>query len=185
MKSAIYTGIVSHRRFLPKPHSFKYGVALFYLDLDEVAQIFRIPGLLTLGRGILSFRREDYHGDPKLPLDTSVRNLVELRTGKRPRGPIRVLTQIRYFGFCFNPVTFYYCFDPQDHFLEMIIAEISNTPWNERHAYVLPCVEGDRVKSFAFPKTFHVSPFMPMEMNYNWKFTTPAESLRTDGEFFS
>ena len=177
MRSAIYTGQVKHRRFSPKIHSFHYGVAFFYLDLAEIEGIFCVPGLFSQGRGVLGFRRSDYLGDATRPLDLCVRDLVQERTNQRPVGPIRLLTQLRYLGHCFNPVSFYYCFDDSGERLEAIVAEITNTPWGERHAYVLPCAGEGALKAFDFPKIFHVSPFMPLAMDYAWKLTQPGERI--------
>ena len=106
-----------------------------------------------------------------MSLDTAVRDRVAAETGSRPEGPIRMLTHLRYFGVGFNPVTFYYCFDAEDRRVEHIVAEITNTPWNERHAYVLPDVGPSRVLRYRLGKEFHVSPFMPMDLAYDWRFT--------------
>ena len=105
--------------------------------------------------------------------------------GVVPSGPIRVLTHLRYFGYIFNPVTFYYCFDESGTQVETILAEITNTPWKERHAYVLPAASArrdERVMHFQFDKEFHVSPFWPMDMHYDWRFTAPEERLHVHME---
>ena len=182
MKSALYTGTLRHRRFLPREHFFSYNVAYFYLDLSEIDQLFSVPFLFSQNFALLSFRRSDYLGDPSVSLEESVRSKVFQSLGFRPDGPIRILTQLRYLGFCFNPVSFYYCYS-KDETLEAIVAEITNTPWNERHAYVLKC-EGsnevqNRIQNFVFQKDFHVSPFLPMQQKYNWSFSCP--SLETKG----
>jgi DUF1365 family protein len=93
-----------------------------------------------------------------------------------------MLTHLRYFGVGFNPVTFYYCFDAADTRVESVVAEITNTPWNERHAYVLTDAqpEGARTLRYRFEKDFHVSPFMPMDMSYDWRFGVPGDSLRVN-----
>jgi hypothetical protein len=122
-----------------------------------------------------------------LPLDTAVRDHVAAETGVRPTGPIRMLTHLRYFGVGFNPVTFYYCFDAADTRVESIVAEITNTPWNERHAYVLSNAAADstpRALRYRFAKEFHVSPFMPMEMDYDWSFGIPSERLSVNMQNF-
>lgn len=173
MKSALYTGTLRHRRFSPKKHFFNYTVALFYLDLAEIDNLFRIPFLFSKQFGLLSFRRSDYLGDPQCSLAESVRSKVFEVLGFKPEGPIRLLTQIRYLGFCFNPVSFYYCYS-KDEVLLAIVCEITNTPWNERHAYVLRCNAQDKIQNFKFKKDFHVSPFLPMEQKYNWSFNCPT-----------
>jgi DUF1365 family protein len=153
---------------------------MVWLDLAELDRVFAGRWLWSTRRAALArFRREDYLGPHDRPLDVAVRDLVEARTGARPAGAIRMLTHLRYFGFVFNPVTFYYCYDAQDR-LETIVAEITNTPWRERHQYVLPLASGTREGAhsvWAFDKRFHVSPFLPMDMDYEWRFDTPGERL--------
>jgi DUF1365 family protein len=127
------------------------------------------------------FRRADHLGDPAVPLDEAVRDLVHARTGDRPDGPVRLLTNLRYWGYCMNPVSFYYCFAGDGATLSTIVAEVHNTPWNERHCYVLPASAALRTTRgtlrFRFPKVFHVSPFMPLELDYDWRFTPPGKSV--------
>ena len=174
--SAIYVGRLTHARRGPRPHRFSYRLQMFYLDLDEAAAGWPRLAPLRVGRaGLLSFFRPDYLGPATTPLKTAVLDLVEARLGRRPAGPVRVLTQVRWFGYVFNPVSFYYCFEADGTTLEAIVAEITNTPWQERHAYVLPASSGE-VRA-AFPKAFHVSPFLEMDQHYRWLLTTPAEHL--------
>jgi uncharacterized protein len=182
MQSSLYIGTIRHRRFGPRPNAFKYRVFMSYIDLAELPAVFDRFWLWSARRPApVWFKRGDYLGDPNKPLDAEVRSLVERETGKRPHGPIRLLTNLRVFGYCFNPVSFYYVFDARDERVETIIAEITNTPWDERHAYVLPVAsgkaEGARVWRFGFDKVFHVSPFMPMDMRYDWRFSEPREAL--------
>ncbi len=184
MNSALYTGTIRHRRYSPRPHAFRYSSALFYLDLAETDRLFRVPLFFSKACGVLQFRRSDYLGDPAQPLDSCVRELVETRTGRKLSGPIRLLTQLRYMGFCFNPVSFYYCFSTSGA-LEAIVSEITNTPWNERHAYVNLCTDAKGVQCFEFDKDFHVSPFMPMEQRYAWKFQPPSSACSVHMENWS
>lgn len=181
MHSALYTGWVRHRRFGPRPHRFSYRLFMLYLDLDEIDDAFHGRWLWSARRPALAWwRRADYLGDARLPLREAVAELVQRETGTRPAGPIRMLTHLRYFGFCFNPVTFYYCFDRSGSRLETIVAEITNTPWNERHAYVLgePMNQGrGPARRYRFDKSFHVSPFIGMAVTYDWRFTDPGEML--------
>lgn len=112
------------------------------------------------------------------PLDESVRQLVEAATGHRPAGPIRLLTQLRYFGYVLNPVSFYYCFDSTGLVVEAVVAEVNNTPWGERHCYVLcPDSYAPTRLRFRHPKRFHVSPFMDLDMHYIWSLSAPGGSL--------
>jgi DUF1365 family protein len=179
--SALYTGWVRHRRFEPVDHRFRYRLFMLYLDLDELPELFDRYLFWSARRAAPAwFRRADFHGDPAQPLAESVRDLVARRTGARPTGPIRLLTHLRYFGYSFNPVSFYYCFDEACSRVDTIVAEITNTPWKERHAYVLPVEESEApgpVWRFRFQKTFHVSPFMPLDMRYDWRFSEPGNGL--------
>lgn len=179
--SAIYQGAVRHRRMSPVEHSFRYKVFMMYLDLDELPGLFdNHPGWGVDKRALAAFHRSDYFGPPEVPLMQAVRDAVEEKTGRRPEGPIRMLTNLRYFGYCFNPVTFYYCFDPSGTQVDCILAEITNTPWRERHSYIMQRHEARLVgpsQRFDFPKEFHVSPFIDMDIDYAWRFSPPGERL--------
>ena len=174
--SAIYTGTVRHRRFAVRASEFDYGVALAYIDLDELPRL--LGGRLASKRpGLVRFRRSDYLGDPEIPLADAVRALVGERTGSAPDGPVRLLTHLRSFGHCFNPVSFYYCFDRAEH-VRAIVGEVTNTPWGERHAYVLETDgDGGAVLRGDFAKALHVSPFMGMRQRYSWRAPAPAQTL--------
>lgn len=204
--SAIYEGTIRHRRYAVRPHEFSHRLALAYLDLDELDGL--LGGRLTASRtGFVRFRRADYLGDPATPLAEAVREEVERATGKLPAGPIRLLTQLRTLGHCFNPVSFYYCFTAHEQ-LEAVVAEVTSTPWGERHAYVLrrtaaapvlaasPAPAGttlagttpastppagttpaSRTLAGSFPKELHVSPFMGMEQRYLWRMAAPGATL--------
>lgn len=182
LESAVYTGWVRHRRHAPHPHRFRYRLFQIWLDLDEVDRAFEGRWFWSVGRrNVAEFRRSDYLGDASVPLKQAVLDRVEAQTGSRPTGPVRVLTHLRYFGYCFNPVSFYYCYAGDGTTLEAIVAEITNTPWGERHAYVLPVADAGRrgdVLEWSFDKRFHVSPFLPMARRYRWRFTIPGEALR-------
>ncbi|MEO8603948.1 MAG: DUF1365 domain-containing protein [bacterium] len=181
LASALYVGQVRHRRYTPRPHSFRYRMFQLYLDLDELPTLFDGRWLWGVERRALAaFHRADYLGDRRVPLADAVRDLVAARTGRRPAGPIRLLTHLRYAGYCFNPVSLYYCFDPAGAAVEAIVAEITNTPWHERHAYVLGAAENlgrDGKHHHRFGKQFHVSPFFDMDYQYDWRFTLPGEQL--------
>jgi uncharacterized protein len=168
--SALYRGTLAHARRAPA-HRFAYDVTYLYLDLDELAAgALRLEPWLGIERARpFSFRRRDYHGDPARSLAAAVADTVERALGERPRGPIRLLTQVRWLGYVFNPVSFYYCFDGGR--VAAVLAEVNNTPWNERHAYVVRGLGGD------FAKEFHVSPFFPMTQRYRWRFSEPGPRL--------
>jgi DUF1365 family protein len=178
MESCLYEGRVWHRRFRPVEHAFGMPLFLLYLDLAELDQVFRGRWLWSASRPALArFRREDHLGDPRVPLDRAVRDVVEARSGRRPAGPIRLLTHLRYAGYGMNPVSFHYCFEANGRDLAAIVADVTNTPWQERHTYVLPVAKPARRLRFSSPKELHVSPFHPMELVYRWSFLVPSDSL--------
>ncbi|MEM7198821.1 MAG: DUF1365 domain-containing protein [Planctomycetota bacterium] len=188
-QSAIYEGVVEHRRRVPADHAFTFRLFMVYLDLAELDEVFGGTRLWSATRPTLAYlRRRDYLGPTDVPLDCAVRDRVEAETGRRPVGPIRMLTHLRTLGYVFNPVTFYYCFAADGQRVDTIVAEITNTPWRERRAYVLTSAGapnrdrlGDpsrgRGHRFRFDKDFHVSPFMPMALGYDWRFTEPGDQL--------
>ncbi len=165
----------------PVERDFRYRLFMMFLDLDELPKLFDRYWLWSAERPSLArFRRSDHFGDERKPLKEAVCDLVESETGCRPAGPVRLLTHLRYFGYGFNPVSFYYCFDTRGEKVEHIVAEVNNTPWNEQHCYVLSerqNVGTPQHKRFVFAKGFHVSPFMEMDMGYDWRFTLPGEKL--------
>jgi DUF1365 family protein len=166
--SAIYEGTINHRRFAVRSHEFCHRIALVYLDLGELAGL--LGGRLLAGRpGMVRFRRTDYFGDPHVGLADAVRRRI-------PVGPIRLLTQLRTFGHCFNPVSFYYCFTAEEQ-LDAVVAEVTNTPWGERRAYVLARSGEGSVLAGDFAKALHVSPFMGMAQRYTMRATAPGATL--------
>ena len=186
MNSAIYKGFVSHQRFLPKPHGFHYSAFMMYLDLDELPTLFEnIRFWSNEKTNIASFKRADYYGDPAKPLKAEISALIQAATGHAPRGAIRLLTNMRYFGHCFNPVSFYYCFEADSTTLQAIITHITNTPWGEDYAYVHDYksekttkeTKNGQITAFKLAKNFHVSPFMPMEIEYDWAFENEAKQI--------
>lgn len=151
-----------------------------YLDLSELDQVFAGRWCWSTRRlAPMRFRRGDHLGDPAQPLDDAVRDLVAARGRPRPSGPIRLLTQLRHFGFVMNPVSFYFCFDARGERTEAIVAEVNNTPWGEQHCYLLDpaAYRGSGGVPPEVPKEFHVSPFLPMDLQYHWQVTEPGEKL--------
>lgn len=173
MRSAIYEGVVTHRRRTPVAHAFRFRLFMTYLDLAELPD-----ALLGVPPRLARFRRADYLGDPAVPLDEAVRELVRQRLGFRPAGPVRMLAHLRQLGHCFNPVALYWCFAPDGERVEAVVAEVTNTPWGDRHAYVAAGGgNDDHVLESRHEKALHVSPFMAMEMTYRWRVATPGERL--------
>lgn len=180
MHSALYEGTIRHRRFSPKSHAFNYDISMLWLDLAELDQVFDHHPLWSVeGKNIASFVRRDHFGDPNRDLADEIRAQVERYTGKRPLGAIRLLTQPRYLGHTFNPVSFYFCYSQDNQHIDHIVAEVSNTPFREQHLYVLSTTEhnNDQSLRFSVPKTFYVSPFLPMDLSYAFRFSKPGKHL--------
>ncbi len=185
--SRLYTGTVAHRRSEKIDHSFRYRISMAYIDLSELDHLVKDSFLFsTRHKALVEFRRSDYIGAPGISLDSAVRQRVRETTGKLPEGPIRMLTHLRTFGYVFNPVTFYYCFDETDSTVDTIVAEITNTPWKERHSYILtPGMNLSRNKGmyhFRIDKEFHVSPFLDMDYQYDMKFSLPGRNVHVQIE---
>ena len=182
MHSCLYEGAVAHHRRDPVTHRFRYGLVLAYLDLDELPELVG-PGRVLSDRkwSAACFRREDRLFDATISLQQEVRQTIARALGQEPAGPIRLLTQLRWFGYYFSPLNLYYVFDAADERVEHVLAEVNNTPWNERHAYVLTGrEEADDAEELRFrhAKAFHVSPFMSLDGRYRWRLGQPGESLR-------
>lgn len=180
-KSAIYEGFVRHRRKTPRKHEFTYKVFMMYLDLDELARVINLSSFWSCKRCSLArFKREDFHGDPNIPLKQAVTKTIERYTGREFDGSVRMLANWRYYGFNMNPLTTYFCFDRNDQLI-YILAEVTNTPWNERRAYFIDCAERTtqsiNTVDAEFDKDFSVSPFHPLDMKYFWKSTVPDNTL--------
>ena len=178
MHSALYPGSLDHRRHQPRPHAFRYGLFMVLLDLAELDTVFRGRWLWsTTRRALARFDRRDHLGDPAVPLEAAVRELVRQRTGLHCEGPVRLLTHLRYFGYVFNPVSFYFCYDAAGEQVQAVVAEVNNTPWGERHCYVLrPEPQGEWLYARS-DKVMHVSPFHPMDLEYEWRFRPRQGSL--------
>ena len=180
LHSCLYFGHVGHQRRIPVLHEFRYSIFFLYLDLSELDRVFAGRWLWSVERpSWCSFRRSDHLRIQTTNLDQAVRDEVERQSGHRPSGPIRLLTHLRYLGYCFNPISIYYCYATAGP-LEAILAEVHNTPWGEEYLRALDTRQSQRQGDwhvFPLDKEFHVSPFMPMEIRYEWRFTEPGPTL--------
>lgn len=176
--SAVYLGTVAHQRHQPTVHGFRYATAMLMLDLDRLtADLDGYRGWAVERPAYAGFRRRDHHGNPAVPLDVSIRSTIAEQTGEPPPGPIRLLTQPRVLGFCFNPVTFAYAYERDGTTLHSVLAAVTNTPWRERHAYAVAVRDAERDDAgwleWRLAKRFHVSPFMAMDHEYRWRLRAP------------
>ena len=180
----IYRGWVRHRRYKPKSHDFRYPMAMVMFDLDDLDNIFSKSKYWSLEKkNLISFKKTDYiqsNFNVDKSIKSSIYDVIKKQTGQYFDGSIMLLTHPRYFGFVMNPVSFYFCYNGDN--LVHIVSEINNTPWDERFTYVLSA-KGTSSRSnssvfyFEFDKKFHVSPFMPMDMQYRWRFSLQANKV--------
>lgn len=201
---AWYRGRVGHQRYMPKSHGFGYDVSFFWLDLSQISTLDQHGSLLKNEQfGAFSYRRRDYlQGEADLQ-QAVLDKVVGLGANTSGINQVFLLTPLANWGLYFSPLTLYYCF-AEGH-LQCLLAEVSNTPWNERHYYLVPIIHNPDVEQkptdttafaatdgntytqhtekgefteFTQPKNFHVSPFNPMDMLYQWQVGTPGSQLQ-------
>lgn len=180
MESALYIGTIRHRRFRPARHEFTYPVFLAMLEIDRIEELMQVSRLSSYQRwNWASYCERDHFGDPQRPLRERLREDAARNGLTLPAGRIFLLTHLRYLGYNFNPVCFYFCLDEAGA-LQTVLAEVRNT-WGETHNYWMSAhnqvAATEHAQSFAFDKAFHVSPFLTQDCRYRWTFTVPGESL--------
>ncbi len=179
MDSGLYVGTLRHRRFRPASHEFTYPVFMAMLDIDRLPELMKVSPFTSYNRwNWASFCERDHFGDPRLPLRERLRTDAAARGLTLPGGRIFLLTHLRYLGYCFNPVSFYYCYGAGGA-PEMVLAEVNNT-FGETFNYWLHAGNerpSARAKRYETGKVFHVSPFMGLGLTYTWIFTPPGERL--------
>ena len=158
---------------------------MLFIDLDHIATAFKSNIFWSYNKSnIGSFDDENYYTRNNKEVKKSVVLLIKNKIGAKVDGKIYLLTNGKYFGYCFNPVSFYYCFNKSKKLIA-IVSHITNTPWSEKYAYVHECKNfKGGTKTFNFDKKFHVSPFMPMDIKYKWKFTEPKDFLYVSMDSF-
>lgn len=172
MRSAIYSGLVIHNRVLPKIHKFAYKMQMFCIAYDEIDNLGKSFKMISVDNfNILSFKRQNYLS--KLDIQCKLMEHGFEYTADN----IFILTHLSYLGFCYNPVSFYYCYNKQGTKVEFILAEINNTPWGERFVYCFECDKNKPTSKFILPKQFHISPFMPMDVEYQWYFYNSQKKI--------
>ena len=176
--SAVYTGVVRHRRVQPVEHAFTYRMAMPLLRLDEVDAVLARHPLWGRRRwSPVRYRRDDFLGDPGRDLAESVKDLVAERAGFRPEGPVALLAHLRTFGWCFNPLATYFLYDADEATVVAQVLSVTNTPWGERTEYVIDTRCSPEQWTASIPKAMHVSPFMGMAQTYALDASAPGEDV--------
>ena len=170
----LYEGTVWHHRNNPD-YGFHQSVSMAYFNLDTLATAFTVTSLLgSKGFSPAKFRRQDFFGDPDQPLDACVRDVVQDQLGFRPMGPVCVLANLRTWGWSFNPIVFFWCYDEEGCEVAQVLG-VTNTPWHEYHNYVIDRREIHGAK--ILEKAHHVSPFFPMDLRYSIEQTAPGSEF--------
>lgn len=178
MNSAIYVGRISHRRYIPRSHSFSYPFFMWYLDLEELTAIPSMrPWFSTTRWAFSRYHRPDYYGDSSRPLQDCIKEKMAELTGVSVTGRVSALLNLRTMGLYFSPVNFYYGFDDSGEFSHFM-AEVSNIPWNERYQYC-HYVAGKELRP-QHKKAFHVSPFNHLDQHYSWHIEPPEDRLKVE-----
>ena len=179
MESALYVGKLRHRRFSPRAHDFSYPVFMSFLDIDHLPELLRVSPFSGYNRwNWTSYCERDHFGDPSMPLRARLAEDAAHHGITLPDGQIFLLTHLRYLGYVFNPVSFYYFYDRSGQ-LSLMMAEVNST-FGERHNYWFTSTnarESVAAKRYSTPKEMHVSPFMDMRLDYDWIFTPPNDRL--------
>lgn len=174
--SGLFVGRLRHRRFTPVSHAFTYPIFMALLDIDRVAELMRVSHLTSYNRwNWASFDDRDHLGDPARPLRDRLAADAARHGIDLPDGRVFLLTHLRYLGYAFNPVSFYYCFDAAER-LRLVLAEVSNT-FGGSHNYWLRPESASRTFRASTAKSLYVSPFMPMALDYSFALTPPAGHL--------
>jgi DUF1365 family protein len=174
--SGVFAGTLRHRRLTPVVHAFTYPLFMVLLDIDRLPQLMAASRLTSYNSwNWASFDERDHLGDPARPLRERLAADAARQEITLPEGRIFLLTHLRYLGYCFNPVSFFYCFDTRDQ-LQLVLAEVSNT-FGGSHNYWLRPDPASRMFRSAAAKSLYVSPFMPVDLDYGFTFSPPAEHL--------
>jgi len=181
LNSGIYSGKLQHSRFGQKSHRFAYRIFMMYLDLDELEEVFSKSIFWSFKKPALAWMKQsDYFmSEDCSSIKESVQRFVSKESGEVFSGRVCLLTNLRYFGFIINPISCYYCFDEGNQ-LKYIVAEVTSTPWNEVHRYLLKvqaASSSQKIHQIEFSKQLFVSPFMPMDMLYQWNGNIPGKQL--------
>jgi DUF1365 family protein len=181
-KAGVYVGTLRHRRLEPVPHAFRYPLFMVLLDIDRIDELMAVSPFTSRNRfNWATFADRDHFGDLKVTLRERVRRDAESHGVDLSDGPIYLLTHLRYLGYCFNPLSLFYCFD-RDGRLRAVLGENNNTFGGHHNYWLQPDgSSGPATKQRSFraraAKALHVSPFMEPDLDYTFALSPPAESL--------
>jgi len=176
METCIYKGFVSHRRFKPIKHSFLYKTFSILFDLSELQDLHNKISLFSFNKfNIFSFYNKDHGERDGSNLSKWVKFNLKNYQLDFEVSKIKLLCFPRIFGYVFNPLSVFYCYDKNK--LRAILYEVKNT-FNEQHTYVFSVKDDPKIITQHCEKKFYVSPFIEMKTAYNFRLTEPKESLK-------
>lgn len=187
--SAIYRGEVMHQRLRPVKHRFVYKVSSWLIDLDELDSLNQLPGFSVDRFNLFSLYHRDHGDGSDTPLRTQIQAILDEHQIDIGKGSVRLLCYPRVLGYVFNPLSVFYCHDSAGA-LKAILYEVSNT-FNQRRSYLIPVAatqsSNARIIRQNASKDFYVSPFMPMETDYQFQMLPPEANVavrirQTDNE---
>tara|TARA_B100001123_G_scaffold260670_1_gene290442 strand:+ start:170 stop:940 length:771 start_codon:yes stop_codon:yes gene_type:complete len=174
--SCIYSGFVTHRRFKPKRHFFAYKTFSFLIDLNEIKNLEKKIKFFSYNKfNILSFYDVDHGPRDGSSLVNWVKNTLLNAKINVGSGTIKLLCYPRFFGYVFNPLSIFYCYNENSQ-LKAILYEVKNT-FNEQHTYVFAASPHSDLILHKCDKKFYVSPFMEMKTFYNFRLINPGKNL--------
>lgn len=176
MNTALYRGIVVHRRLRPRRHSLRYKLCWMLFDLDELSEMHRSLRFFSHNsRNLLGFRDRDHLDGSDIPLRAQIETALTAAGITPDGGPIRVLCMPRVLGSVFNPISVWFCYR-RDLSLTAMLYEVNNT-FGQRHSYLIPVADPNPpIVRQSCDKAFYVSPFLRMAMTYDFKVTPPGEN---------
>ena len=176
VQSSLYVGSVMHRRTRPRLHHFRYTAFWLLLDLDELPRLSATTRLLSHNRWNLFSVHDADHGDrSSTPLRLQAERQLRKAGVDIADGRVSLLCMPRTLGYCFNPISIYFC-HRADGALAALIYQVHNT-FGERHSYVIPVTPQPGAVQQRCRKQFHVSPFMDMGLIYDFRVTDPNERI--------
>tara|TARA_Y100000590_G_scaffold40291_1_gene43022 strand:+ start:1486 stop:2256 length:771 start_codon:yes stop_codon:yes gene_type:complete len=176
LTSCIYTGFVTHRRIKPKKHFFSYKTFSLLIDLSEIENLEKKISFFSYNKfNILSFYNIDHGPRNGNCLSEWVKQILEKHNINIGSGRIKLLCYPRFFGYVFNPLSIFYCYNENSQ-LKAVLYEVKNT-FNEQHTYVFPTNEKSQLILHRCDKKFYVSPFIEMKTFYNFRLLKPGENI--------
>jgi len=174
--SCIYSGLITHKRFKPKKHFFTYKTFSLLIDLKEIKDLEKKIKFFSYNKfNILSFYNIDHGPRDGSSLNNWTKKILSKAKINISGGKIKLLCFPRFFGYVFNPLSIFYCYDKKSK-LKAVLYEVKNT-FNEQHTYVFRSNASSNIILHKCQKKFYVSPFIAMKTFYNFRLSKPKNNI--------